>query len=270
MDISLQSYLLEIKKKIYFLISFLIIVIVLQGFYNSMRTDQYDVSIKLNFYDMNVLYSVIKMVNNNEIFASDTQSQNFIYQFETQIPKKMEMLSSISCQFKTNILTCKAIGVRFDPEKIDEMQDKLSDNVNYTLERLFYSEIKLIEDKIFSIQRLFGKLDQEEDFATESPKSFKKQQSTLVLGSGSQEDFIDDADSTKLTIKEKKIASIVKIEELEYLRDTLTSFADSENGIDYNISISKISLKKNTLLVFFSALAFGLIVIFLSIKPKNI
>jgi hypothetical protein len=270
MDISLQSYFLEVKKKIFFLIGFLIVVVIVQTFYNKLRTDQYNVELKANFYDMNVLYSVIKMVNKNEVFTSETQAQNFIYEFETQIPKKMKILGGLKCEFETNILSCLAKNIQLDPANINKIENNLGSNIESILKDLFASEIKLIDDKIFSLQKLFKTLDELSKLNEEGNENTITRQDVLTLGTVDNDNSSKSLSTTTTNIKERKIANIVKIEELEYLKNTLSSFANMKNGFDYQVLVSKINLQKNTLIVFICALAFGLIIIFLTIDRKEV
>jgi len=271
MDISLQTYFLEVKKKIFFLIAFLIVVVLFQTFYNKLRANAYNISFKANFYDMNVLYSVIKMVNKNDVFNSETQAQNFIYQFQTQIPKRMKTLSGLQCKFKTNILTCSSDGVQLDPGKIDGIKNNLGSNIKVVLQSLFITEIKLVDDKISSLQKLFQKLDGLEELEGNEEGNVNEGIDESILSLGTVKDKKNEllSNPSTSTLKERKIASLVKVEELEYLKNTLSSFADLEDGIEYQVFIGKINLQKNTLIVFFCALAFGLIIIFLTINRKN-
>ena len=103
MDISVEAFVLQIKKKIFYLAGFLLFVLLIQALINNTNRDRYDIAVKANFYEMKVLYSIIDMVNSVGAFANESQVQNFVYEFEAQIPKELEKLHGVKCIFETNL-----------------------------------------------------------------------------------------------------------------------------------------------------------------------
>lgn len=265
MNISIEVFLKQVKKKIFHLIGFMLLVFFTLEYLNFTKKNNHDVRIKTNFYDTRVLYNIIKMADGTEVFdSSETQGSNFIYKFELGISKNLELLNGTVCDFKINILDCEKRNISLVSDEIESLKIKIKKNISEILREIFSSEIKMIQHKINSKERMYKVLESES-------KSLDNQESltTTTSEAGTVQMNNTFINPMKNTIANKQIDNIVKLEQLTFLRDALTKMSVTEKSITNQIEINKSTYGSNNLKFLLGSLAFALVLIFLSI-PNSI
>tara|TARA_B110000967_G_C18719100_1_gene476692 strand:- start:43 stop:846 length:804 start_codon:yes stop_codon:yes gene_type:complete len=264
MYISIEVFLKQVKKKIFYLIGFMLLVFFALEYLNSTKENHHDVRIKTNFYDARVLYNIIKMADGAIVFDSDTQGSNFIYKFELGISKNLEILDGTNCDFETNILDCEKKNILLVSDEIESLKIKIKKNISEILREIFSSEIKMIQHKINSKEKMYKVLESES-------KSLDNQESltTTTSDAGTFQMNNTYINPMKNTIANKQIDNIVKLEQLTFLRDALTKMSVTEQSITNQIEINKSTYGSNNLKFLLGSLAFALVLIFLSI-PNSI
>lgn len=264
MIISIEVFLQQVKKKIFYLVGFMLLVFFGLEYLNSTKKNHHDVRIKTNFYDARVLYNIIKMADGAIVFDSDTQGSNFIYKFELGISKNLEILDGTNCDFETNILDCEKKNILLVSDEIEKLKIKIKKNVLEILSEIFSSEIKMIQSKIDSKEQMYTKLEKESKLLDDQ---------SAVTTTTSDDGIIQTNNKVinplKNSIANRQIENIVKIEQLTYLRDTLSKIANTESDISYQIEINRSPYGSNNLGILLGSLVFALILIFLTI-PNSI
>ena len=156
MDITLNTYLLKIKKKIHYAIVLVIIAVTFQFFLNHLSSKKINYSLDINLYKLIALTQVTTDI----IFPIANQIQNLVYKVEYDANNsKVSELENIECSYGNNLFTCTRESVAISKgKKKDFFKLKLEEIVKERLSKIFQEEIILIDDKINSINELYEKV----------------------------------------------------------------------------------------------------------------
>ena len=239
MNITIKKYLEEVKKRIYPILIFIVLVSTIQFTYNKFQKEKYDIDFKVNLYDIRVLYSILDFN-----FDRESQINNLIYKFIKAINVEIPELQKLGCGYKNDIFHCTKNKITTNSANNILIKNSIEKLMRSKLENLFVVELKFLDTKIESIKL--------------SLKKIKESTSDFLIGS---------AEEMKMRQAEFELTS--QINSLEYLRLSLSEFQANSAKTEIVTIFKKKQLKSNYYLTILGSLILALLVVFLSIKEEK-
>lgn len=239
MNITIKKYLEEVKKRIYPILIFIVLVSTIQFTYNKFQKEKYDIDFKVNLYDIRVLYSILDFN-----FDRESQINNLIYKFIKAINVEIPELQKLGCGYKNDIFHCTKNKITTNSANNILIKNSIEKLMRSKLENLFVVELKFLDTKIESIKL--------------SLKKIKESTSDFLIGA---------AEEMKMRQAEFELTS--QINSLEYLRLSLSEFQANSAKTEIVTIFKKKQLKSNYYLTILGSLILALLVVFLSIKEEK-
>ena len=254
MNITVNTYLLEVKKKIYFILGFLLLVTVFHFSYGKIQNDKYKLKFTVNLYELRVMYSML-----DSTFDRNSLINNLLYNFEKEIGVKFPPLGRLGCNYTSDIIRCKKVITnrdgRNDAVFIEEMKENLSTTMRSSLNNLFSVEMDFIDSKIESLEAAVTTISKTyEDII----KNINNNTSEYPIGA---------AEEIKMKQEESRV--VTEIQEFTFLKKSLEDFQSRSTKIDMITVIKKRKSSSNFIIIIISALILALIIVFISIKEEK-
>ena len=254
MNITVNTYLLEIKKKIYFILGFLLLVTVFHFSYGKINKAKYNLSFTVNLYELRVMYSML-----DRTFDRNSLINNLLYNFEKKIAVKFPPLKPLNCHYTSDIITCEKVITNKDGPNyavfVEETKENLSTTMRSSLNNLFSVEMDFIDSKIEALQLAVLAISKTyEDII----KNINNNTSEYPIGA---------AEEIKMKQEESRIVS--EIQEYTFLKKSLADFQTRSKKIDIITTISKKKTSSNFIIIIIGSLLLALIIVFLSIKEEK-
>jgi|TARA_B110000495_G_C22932314_1_gene545066 hypothetical protein len=254
MNITVNTYLLEIKKKIYFILGFLLLVTVFHFSYGKINKAKYNLSFTVNLYELRVMYSML-----DRTFDRNSLINNLLYNFEKKIAVKFPPLKPLNCHYTSDIITCEKVITNKDGLNyavfVEEMKENLSTTMRSSLNNLFSVEMDFIDSKIEALQLAVLAISKTyEDII----KNINNNTSEYPIGA---------AEEIKMKQEESRI--VTEIQEYTFLKKSLADFQTRSKKIDIITTISKKKTSSNFIIIIIGSLLLALIIVFLSIKEEK-
>jgi hypothetical protein len=254
MNITVNTYLLEIKKKIYFILGFLLLVTVFHFSYGKINKAKYNLSFTVNLYELRVMYSML-----DRTFDRNSLINNLLYNFEKKIAVKFPPLKPLNCHYTSDIITCEKVITNKDGLNyavfVEETKENLSTTMRSSLNNLFSVEMDFIDSKIEALQLAVLAISKTyEDII----KNINNNTSEYPIGA---------AEEIKMKQEESRI--VTEIQEYTFLKKSLADFQTRSKKIDIITTISKKKTSSNFIIIIIGSLLLALIIVFLSIKEEK-
>jgi len=254
MNITVKTYLLEVKKKIYFILGFLLLVTVFHFSYGKINKAKYNLSFTVNLYELRVMYSML-----DRTFDRNSLINNLLYNFEKKIAVKFPPLKPLNCHYTSDIITCEKVITNKDGPNyavfVEETKENLSTTMRSSLNNLFSVEMDFIDSKIEALQLAVLAISKTyEDII----KNINNNTSEYPIGA---------AEEIKMKQEESRIVS--EIQEYTFLKKSLADFQTRSKKIDIITTISKKKTSSNFIIIIIGSLLLALIIVFLSIKEEK-
>ena len=254
MNITVNTYLLEIKKKIYFILGFLLLVTVFHFSYGKIQNDKYKLKFTVNLYELRVMYSML-----DSTFDRNSLINNLLYNFEKEIGVKFPPLHRLSCNYTSDIIRCKKIVTnrdgRNDAVFVEEIKENLSTTMRSSLNNLFSVEMDFIDSKIESLEAAVTTISKTyEDII----KNINNNTSEYPIGA---------AEEIKMKQEESRV--VTEIQEFTFLKKSLEDFQSRSKKIDIITIMKKKKSSSNFIIIIISSLILALIIVFISIKEEK-
>lgn len=254
MNITVKTYLLEVKKKIYFILGFLLLVTVFHFSYGKINKAKYNLSFTVNLYELRVMYSML-----DRTFDRNSLINNLLYNFEKKIAVKFPPLKPLNCHYTSDIITCEKVITNKDGPNyavfVEETKENLSTTMRSSLNNLFSVEMDFIDSKIEALQLAVLAISKTyEDII----KNINNNTSEYPIGA---------AEEIKMKQEESRI--VTEIQEYTFLKKSLADFQTRSKKIDIITTISKKKTSSNFIIIIIGSLLLALIIVFLSIKEEK-
>lgn len=250
MNITMKKYFEEVKKRIYLILIFIVLVSTIQFVYNKFQNEKYDIDFKVNLYDIRVLYSILDFN-----FDRESQINNLIYKFIKAIKVEIPELQKLKCVYKNDIFHCTKNRITTNSANNIFIKNSIEKLMRSKLENLFVIELKFLDTKIESIENslknIYDLYDVVIDEIKESTNNFN----------------IGTAYGVKLRQAEFDLTS--QINSLKYLKLSLSNFQVNSAKTEIVTIFKKRQLKSNYYLTISGSLILALLLVFLSIKEEE-
>ena len=250
MNITMKKYFEEVKKRIYPILIFIMLVSTIQFAYNKFQKEKYDIDFKVNLYDIRVLYSILDFN-----FDRESQINNLIYKFVKAINVEIPELQKLKCVYKNDIFHCTKNRITTNSANNIFIKNSIEKLMRSKLENLFIVELKFLDTKIESIENslknIYDSYDEVIDEIKESTSNFK----------------IGTAYEMKMRQAEFDLTS--QINSLKYLKLSLSEFQVNSAKTEIVTIFKKRQFKSNYYLTILGSLILALLLVFLSIKEEE-
>lgn len=250
MNITMKKYFEEVKKRIYLILIFIVLVSTIQFVYNKSQKEKYDIDFKVNLYDIRALYSILD-------FNFDQQSQmnNLIYKFIKAINVEIPELQRLGCQYKNDIFHCTKNKITSNSANNILIKNSIEKLMRSKLENLFFVELKFLDTKIralkLSLKNIYDSYGVVIDEMKESTSNFS-------IGAANE-----------MKMRQAELDLTYQINSLEYLRLSLSAFQVDSQKTEILTIFKKRQFKSNYFLTILGSLTLALLLVFLSIKEEE-
>ena len=217
MNITVKTYLLEVKKRIYFILGFLLLVTVFHFSYGKIQNTKYKLNFTVNLYELKVMYSML-----DSTFDRNSLINNLLYNFEKEVAVKFPPLRRLSCSYKSDIIKCKKVMTNYDGRNnavfVEEARESLNATMRSSLNDLFSVEMDFIDSKIESLELAVLTISKTyEDII----KNINNNTSEYPIGA---------AEEVKMKQEESRV--VTEIQEFTFLKKSLEDFQSRSKKID--------------------------------------
>jgi hypothetical protein len=253
MNITMKKYFEEVKKRIYPILIFIMLVSTIQFAYNKFQKEKYDIDFKVNLYDIRVLYSILDLN-----FDRESQINNLIYKFIKAINEEIPELQKLRCVYKNDIFHCTKDRITTNSANNIFIKNSIEKLMRSKLENLFVIELKFLDTKIQSIE---NRLKNIYDSYNEVMDEIKESTSNLEI------DTVYESILRKMRQAEFDLTS--QINSLKDLKLSLSEFQVNSAKTEIVTIFKKRQLKSNYYLTISVSLILALLLVFLSIKEEE-
>lgn len=250
MNITMKKYFEEVKKRIYPILIFIMLVSTIQFAYNKFQKEKYDIDFKVNLYDIRVLYSILDFN-----FDRESQINNLIYKFVKAINVEIPELQKLKCVYKNDIFHCTKNRITTNSANNIFIKNSIEKLMRSKLENLFIVELKFLDTKIESIENslknIYDSYDEVIDEIKESTSNFK-------IGT-----------AYEMNMRQAEFDLASQINSLKYLKLSLSEFQVNSAKTEIVTIFKKRQLKSNYYLAILGSLILALLLVFLSIKEEE-
>jgi hypothetical protein len=250
MNITMKKYFEEVKKRIYPILIFIMLVSTIQFAYNKFQKEKYDIDFKVNLYDIRVLYSILDFN-----FDRESQINNLIYKFVKAINVEIPELQKLKCVYKNDIFHCTKNRITTNSANNIFIKNSIEKLMRSKLENLFIVELKFLDTKIESIENslknIYDSYDEVIDEIKESTSNFK-------IGT-----------AYEMNMRQAEFDLASQINSLKYLKLSLSEFQVNSAKTEIVTIFKKRQLKSNYYLTILGSLILALLLVFVSIKEEE-
>ena len=250
MNITMKKYFEEVKKRIYLILIFIVLVSTIQFVYNKFQNEKYDIDFKVNLYDIRVLYSILDFN-----FDRESQINNLIYKFIKAIKVEIPELQKLKCVYKNDIFHCTKNRINTNSANNIFIKNSIEKLMRSKLENLFVIELKFLDTKIESIENSLKNIY---DLYDESIDEIKESTSNFKIGT-----------VYEMNMRQAEFDLTSQINSLKYLKLSLSNFQVNSAKTEIVTIFKKRQLKSNYYLTISGSLILALLLVFLSIKEEE-
>ena len=268
MNITLNTYLLNIKKNIHYAIIVIIIATIIHFVLNYFSEKKISYKFEMNLYKLVALQNVNS--DSSITFPISSQLQNLAYKVQTDAKNsKVSELEGIKCSFESNLFSCfNEDVIKSKSKKYDIFIKKFEEIIRNRFSILFEEELSLIDDKVNSIRNLFEEINEVDKKKNQDIEKLISVLDTNDIEMKSLELFriLKDQQFFDAALDEHRYS---RLEPLLFLKSSLSKYSSQLNSTPIEIEITQQGKNTNYLLTALIALMGYFLIIFISLKEKE-